>query len=296
MAPSFFPKAPDDAAASAAGQLAHPSGDLASSATTPPDLPLSGKPFPYDKLHPALYAAEFAGTALLVVAGLSLVIALWGHQAPFADWPLSNGWRRFVNGLLFGTVGAAIAYSPLGRISGAHVNPAMTFAFLLASRLKWRDASCYVVAQLAGAVLGAVLLLAWGSTGASVVWGAAVPSPALPIVVAVAGEIACTFLLVTLIFLFASHEATRPFAPLVNPPLFAVLSWLEGPVSGASANPARSLGPEVVGSLWSGWWVYWVGPGVGALLAVAAYRARLFGHKHVHQARLFHFGHPGGLG
>ena len=260
------------------------------------DRPLSGHPYPYDKLHPALYAAETLGTALLVFLGLSSVIAFWGVGAPLSHWPPSADWRRFVNGFVFGSVGAAIAYSPLGRISGAHINPAMTFAFFLADRLKWRDAGCYVVAQLGGAAIGIACLQSWGRIGASVTWGASLPNRQLPFGWAVLGEIACTFLLVALVFFFASRPKLQFFTPLINPPLFAVLSVLEAPISGASANPARSFAPELLSADWTGWWVYWLGPACGAALAVGAYRIRLFGHVHLHQARLFHFGHPGGIG
>ena len=259
------------------------------------DRPLSGDPYPYDKLHPWMYAAEAFGTALLVLLGLSSIIALWGKGAPFIAWPLTAGARRLLNGFVFGSIGAAIAYSPLGRISGAHINPAMTFAFFLAKRLRWRDASCYVLAQIVGATVGAALLLAWGDVGASAAWGASIPATGTAILWPVAGEVACTFLLVALVFFFASRPSLQRFTPLINPPLFAILSWLEAPISGASANPARSFGPELIGQTWGGWWVYWLGPALGAALAVGAYRLKLLGRVHLPQARLFHFGHPGGV-
>lgn len=260
-----------------------------------PDRPLSGDPHPYDRLHPDMYASELAGTALLVAVGLSIVIALWGTGAPLADLPIAPGARRLLNGFLFGSVGAAIAYSPIGKISGAHINPAMTFAFWLQGKLRWRDASCYVLAQLAGAAIGALLLLCWGDVGASDNWGASLPSKALPLPDAIAGEVVCTFALVALVFVFASRPATQFYTPLVNPPLFAILTWLEAPVSGASANPARSFGPELVGWAWSSWWVYWIGPLLGAALAVGTVQYGLIGRHRPHQARLFHFGHPGGM-
>jgi aquaporin Z len=132
--------------------------------------------------------------------------------------------------------------------------------------------------------------------GASNHWGASVPGEGLPVWVAVAGEITCTFLLVLLIFIFASRKRTQPFTPLVNPVLFAFLVWLEGPLSGASANPARSFGPALIGSTWQGWWVYWLGPMLGAALAVVVTKLEVLGHHRPHQARLFHFGHHGGTG
>lgn len=113
-----------------------------------PDRPLSGDPHPRDRLHPSMYASEFLGTALLLFAGLSLVVALWGHDGPLAALPLSPPHRRLVNGFLFGAVGAAIAYSPIGRVSGAHINPAMTLAFWLERKMQWRDAGFYIAAQI----------------------------------------------------------------------------------------------------------------------------------------------------
>ena len=260
------------------------------------DRPLSGMPHPFDKLHPEMYASELVGTALLVFLGLSIVIALWGRGAPFASLPIPPDTRRLLNGFLFGSVGAAIAFSPIGRMSGAHINPAVTFAFWLEGKLRWRDASLYVLAQLAGAGFGAVALLVWGSVGASDEWGAALPDRSLPDWLPIAGETVCTFLLVLLIFVFAAHKTTQPFTPLVNPPLFAVLTWLEAPLSGASANPARSFGPELIAWLWQGWWVYWIGPCLGAGLAVALLRLDQFRRYRPSEARMCHFGHHGATG
>ena len=224
--------------------------EASNGATVKVDRPLRGMPHPFDKLHPRMYAAEFAGTALLVFLGLSIVIAMWGHDAPFASLPISPGVRRLITGFLFGSIGAAIAFSPIGRMSGAHINPAVTFAFWLEGKLLWRDASFYLLAQLIGAAFGSIALLVWGATGASDTWGASVPATGVPNWLPIAGEALCTFLLVFLIFVFAAHKATQPFTPLVNPPLFAILTWLEAPLSGASANPARSFGPELVAPTW----------------------------------------------
>ncbi len=90
---------------------------------TPPDCPLRGDPYPPRRLHPALYAAEFAGTALLVGVGVSVVIAMFGHGSPLPDLLPGAGLRRFLTGALFGSVAALVAVSALGRISGAHLIP-----------------------------------------------------------------------------------------------------------------------------------------------------------------------------
>lgn len=260
------------------------------------DRPLQGTPHPYDKLHPRMYASEFAGTALLVFVGLSIVIALWAHSGPLAALPISVDTRRMLNGFLFGSVGAAIAFSPIGKMSGAHINPAMTFAFWLEGKIRWRDASCYILAQLAGAACGSFALLFWGNIGVSVGWGAALPKSGVADWLPVAGEALCTFLLVALIFISAAHKATQRFTPLINPPLFAILTWLEAPLSGASANPARSFGPELIGRIWEGWWIYWLGPCLGAALAVIVLRFSLLDEHRPKEARLCHFGHHGATG
>ena len=86
---------------------------------------------PYNRLHPRLYLAEAAGTALLLFFGLSVVIAFFAPGGVLAMLLPSAALRRALAGACFGTVGALITISPLGRISGAHINPAVSFAFWL---------------------------------------------------------------------------------------------------------------------------------------------------------------------
>ncbi len=252
------------------------------------DKPLHGQPVPHDRLHPRLYFAEAAGTALLVFFGLSAVILIFGEGSAIARWLPDAGWRRFIAGGLFGTVGALITISPLGRLSGAHINPSVSFAFWLEGKLKWRDLLGYVLAQMAGAVAGALLLLSWGSMGRSVHFGITVAGEA-GAWSALGGEILATAALVLAIFICASHERSRPYTPWTIPPLFALLVCFEGPLSGASTNLARSFGPAVVTGQWHGFWIYVFGPLAGALLAVGLLRFGIVGAHRVHVARLGHF-------
>jgi aquaporin Z len=128
------------------------------------DRPLRGDPHPADALHPTMYLAEAFGTGLLVFGGLSVVIILNSASVPLWLFP-ADGLRRAIAGTLFGSIGALIAYSPVGRISGAHINPAVTLAFWLEGKLGWRDALAYATAQCLGAVLGAAGLLLWAAIG-----------------------------------------------------------------------------------------------------------------------------------
>lgn len=236
-----------------------------------------------------LWCSELAGTAVLVGVGCSLVILDFGASSPVVAYLPDAALRRAVTGFLFGCVGALIAVSPVGAISGAHINPAVTLAFWLEDRMRGNVALGYVLAQLAGGTIGAMPLRLWGATGASIAYGATVPGPA-GAWIAVLGEAGSTFCLIAGLFLFVGHPRMRTFTPTLFPFLYALLVWQEGPFSGTSTNPARSLGPGLVAHDLHGWWIYWLGPLAGTLAAVGLIRvspmARSF---EIRVAKVFHF-------
>jgi aquaporin Z len=235
--------------------------------------------------------SEAIGTALLVAVGLSIVILDFGHGSPVLRFIPSAGWRRLVTGFLFGSTGALIALSPLGKESGAHINPAVTLSFWLTGKLKTGHALGYVIAQLAGAVAGAAPLLAWREMGRSVGYGATLAGAGYGAAWALLGETATTFALIFGLFFFLQHRRLRTFAPALFPFLYAIMVFVEAPVSGTSTNPARSLGPAVISGDWQGWWLYWLGPMLGTLLAVAVYRLNWRRWSTIEVAKLHHFEH-----
>ncbi|MEJ2699751.1 MAG: aquaporin, partial [Desulfuromonadales bacterium] len=83
----------------------------------------------------------------------------------------------------------------------------------------------------------------------------------------------------------------RPFTPALFPFLYAVMVFLEAPISGTSTNPARSLGPALISGAWQGWWIYWIGPLLGALLGVTVFRFTRLRLLTVEVAKLYHFEH-----
>ena len=253
------------------------------------DRPLHGDPYPPARLHPDLYLAEFIGTALLILVGVSVVILMFGHGSPGSRIIPDEGLRLFLTGGLFGSVGALIAISPIGRISGAHINPAVTLAFWLEGKMAWRDAGLYILAQFAGSAVGALPLLAWGRMGQSVAFGATRPGVGVPGWAAMLGEAGVTFLLILAILTTAAHPNTRRFTPLVLPVVLSVLVWLEASISGASANPARSFGPALVASVSMSPLIYIGGPSLGAILYVSLVRLEAVRLPRVTVARLFHF-------
>jgi len=241
----------------------------------------NASPFPW-----RLCFSELIGTALLVLIGLSLVILMFGTGSPIIGIVPSEGLRRLITGFLFGTTGALIALSPVGKESGAHINPVVTLGFWLMHKLDTRTALGYVVAQLAGATVGALPLLAWGSMGRSVLFGATLPGEGYSLGTVLMGEAVTTFALISGLCVFLAFRKLRPFTPAMFPFLYAVMVYVESPISGTSTNPARSLGPAIISGAWEGWWLYWVGPLIGTLAAIVACRLLA---KRIQVAKLYYF-------
>lgn len=223
--------------------------------------------------------------------GVSIVILDFGTGSPVASLLPDPGLRRLMTGFLFGAIGGSIAISPVGKVSGAHINPVVTLAFWLERKITRGHAAGYFLAQLCGGLLGALPLLAWGSMGLSVNFGATYPGSGYNVWQAVVGEVITTFCLIVGIFLFIGHRRLRPYTPLLFPFLYAVMVYIEAPVSGTSTNPARSLGPSVVSGEWHGWWVYWIGPLLGTLLALEVHRFSPLKLFEIEVAKLYHFEH-----
>jgi len=191
-----------------------------------------------------LFFSELIGTALLVLGGLSVVIVMFGDGSPIARSLPNEALRMTVTAFVFGTIGSMIALSRIGKESGAHINPAVTFGFWLMHKLDARAAFGYVIAQLLGAAVGALPLLAWDSMGRSVAFGATLPGKQYSTAVVVMGEAVTTFGLVATLCVFLAFRHLRRYTPFAIPFLYAVMVPLEAHISGTSTNPARSFGPR----------------------------------------------------
>jgi aquaporin Z len=156
----------------------------------------------------------------------------------------------------------------MGAVSGAHLNPVVSLAFALRRDFQWRRVPGYVLAQLAGAVLACLLLrLTFGTVGHL---GASLPGPGFTSSQAFTIELVLTLGLVTTILGTASTaQNVGPLAALGVGGYIALAGLWASPVSGASMNPARSLGPDLVRADLHGSWPYLAGPLLGSLLAVA---------------------------
>jgi aquaporin Z len=205
------------------------------------------------------FFAEFFATFALVFAGTSAIVV--DH--------LTGGAISHVGiALTFGLVVTAMIYS-VGDVSGAHLNPAVTLGFWLARRLPGADVAPYVLSQVAGACTASVLVRVL--FGAEAALGATRPA-------AGAGqsyllEIVLTLLLMFTILSVSTGAKERGItAGLAIGAVVGLCALFAGPISGASKNPARSLGPALVGGRLGHLWIYLLAPAVGAGLAVVACR------------------------
>ncbi len=202
--------------------------------------------------------AEFVGTFGLVFAGTGAIMVndLSGGQV-----------TQLGIGLTFGLIVAAMIFAT-GHISGAHINPAVTLAFALCRHFPWRRVPLYVVAQLAGAAAAGLTLLA--ILGDVAHMGATLPTGSDP--QALGLEVVLTFFLMFVIMAVATDtRAEGGLAAIAIGATVALESTFAGPIAGASMNPARSLGPALVGWTWTSQWLYVVGPVVGAAVAALHY-------------------------
>jgi aquaporin Z len=220
-----------------------------------------------------LFAAEAIGTGLLIFFGLSIVILNWGEGSVVAKLIPSEPARRLLTGFMFGTVGCLVTISPVGKFSGAHINPAVTLAFWLRGRIRSGTMFGYIISQLIGGIIGSIPLLMWGKQGESIEYGITLPGNA-GLAAAFTGEIIATACLVIYLYVFIGTKRLRNYTPYGIPILFAILTWAEAAFSGCSVNPATSLGPALIAGNFSDHWVYWVAPTIGVIIVTLFFRWR----------------------
>jgi len=220
--------------------------------------------------------AEFVGTFALIFIGAGSIVAAYivgGGDA---------GTSLVTIALAHGFV-IAVMVSAVGHVSGGHFNPAVTIGAWTTAKIRGGDAVAYLGTQLLAGVAGALLLRAtvpeeaWRgvSLGATLIGDVGVAQ-------AVAIEAVLTFFLVWVIFAVAvDPEGTfRAVAGLPIGLTVALDIMMGGPLTGASMNPARSLGPAVAGGFWTDHWVYWVGPVAGGIIAAVLYDLLVLRRRH----------------
>jgi aquaporin NIP len=201
------------------------------------------------------------------LAAFALVFA--GCGAIVADTEYGGALGTVGVALVFGLVIMVMIYA-IGHLSGAHINPAVTVAFTLSRHFPGREAAAYIAAQATGATLASLALLAiW--TGQPADLGATVPSVGAGS--ALVYELLMTaFLMFVIMAVATDTRADGAAAAIAIGGTIGLDALFGGLVTGASMNPARSFGPALVTGTWTDFWVYVVGPVLGAALGATAYQ------------------------
>ncbi|MGM7684970.1 aquaporin [Cytobacillus sp. Hm23] len=202
--------------------------------------------------------SEYLGTYFLVFAGTGAIIIN----------SITNSLTHIGIAITFGLVVMALIYT-FGHVSGAHFNPAVTAAFIVNGDIELREGLYYIIIQfLAGISASASLLLLFGDVanlGATLPHGSATQSFLL--------EIILTFFLMMVIFGSAIHgKAVKSFAGIAIGATVGLEAMFAGPISGASMNPARSLGPALISGTFDHLWVYIIATTIGAVAAAVVYK------------------------
>ena len=215
-------------------------------------------------------AAEFLGTFAFVLVGAGSAVAArffgTGDQVSLLIAALANG------------LGLAVAISATMAVSGGALNPAVTLGLYVGKKLPGRDVLPYMIAEVAGALLAGLALVVSlpSSLGNPVVWGAPTLSSTLTTTQGTLLELLMTLFLVFAVF----GTAVDPRAPKIGGFGIGIAGvadvLLGGPFTGAAMNPARAIGPMLAaGFLPSYWYIYWLGPLAGGVIAALAYRFAL---------------------
>jgi aquaporin Z len=192
-------------------------------------------------------------------------------------------------GLAMGSTAVAIIFSPLGKRSGAHFNPAVTLTYLRLGKIQPWDAAFYTLFQFFGGIAGvavASVTLPQLVGHEAVNYAATVPGQGGTLA-AILAEGFISFVLMSVILVISNKTSLARWTGIFAGLLVATFITLESPISGMSMNPARTFASAAVGSVWTSLWIYFVAPPVGMLLASEVYR-RTASRPTVSCAKLHH--------
>ncbi len=208
-----------------------------------------------------LLAAEAAGTALLVGIGTGAIV-LASRIGGLPQWALAIAWFLAV----------LIPILLFIAASGAHLNPVVTLALAASGRIAWSETPAYWVGQFVGAFCGSALV--WGILGNGAHLGATVPAPG-DLARAFLAEFVFTATLIASVFVLADLGEGRLRWRVLLPPVVVGLStFLIGPFTGSSLNPARTLAPAILAATYTDLWVYLTAVPLGALAVAAIWKPR----------------------
>lgn len=221
------------------------------------------------------YALDGLLLGLFMLSASAFGVLLFHPGSPVHDRIGSELARRAWMGLAMGLTAVALVYSPPGKRSGAHMNPAVTLAFLALGRVRPGDAAGYVAAQFLGGALGMALaarLLAGWIEHPAVDHVVTLPGP-YGLGLAFVGEAAISFVLLSVVLRVSASRFAR-LTGLCAGALVMLWITFEAPLSGMSMNAARTFASALAAGRWTAWWLYGTAPLAGMLLAAALFARR----------------------
>ena len=235
---------------------------------------------------------EAAGLGTFMVSACLFGVLLEHPASPVRQAIDDAFTRRALGGLAMGFTLIGIVFSPIGKRSGAHMNPAFTLAFLWLEKIRGWDTFFYVAAQFAGGTLGvmAAYLALGGALGDSHVnYVVTTPGPAGAPVAFIAETIISSVMMLVVLYVSNNKRLNR-FTGIFAGTLVAAYITLEAPLSGMSMNPARTFGSALAADFWPAVWIYFSAPLLGMFLAAFIY-TRLHGARAVYCAKFHHENH-----
>ena len=224
------------------------------------------------------YLSEAAGLGTFMVSACAFAVLLQDVPGEFP--------RRLASGIAMGLTAVAIICSPLGKRSGAHMNPAVTLAFWTLGKIAGYDAIFYMAAQVLGGLAGVIAgSLIAGPALAEVNYVATTPGPHGAWVAFVA-ESGISCLMMSAVLRVSNSRRWSRYTPMVAGCLVALFITFESPLSGMSMNPARTFASAAPSGIWAAFWVYLIAPPIAMLAAARSYCGRVFCAKlHHHNSQ-----------
>lgn len=226
----------------------------------------------------------------MVVAGVVCTWLFSPHYllSNFAANPLT---QRTMMGLGMGLTAMGITYSPWGKQSGAHINPAVSLAFYRLGKMQYWDMVFYIMFQFIGGLIGVLivaLLLKQAFIYPPVQYIVTVPGAA-GVMVAFMGEFIIAAMMMGMVLYSSNHPKLAPLTPLFAACLITSFVIFESPLSGFSMNPARTVASALPAGVWTAIWLYFIAPITGMLTAAELY-LNIRGKHNIFCAKLYH--HP----
>lgn len=244
------------------------------------------------KQHLPEYLMEAAELGIFMISA-GVFTCLFEYPNSPVHQAIPNGdLRRFLIGVAMGVTAIALIYSPWGKQSGAHINPAITLTFYRLGKVKRQDAVFYILFQCLGGLVGVylvVLMLGNTFTQPPVNYIVTVPGT-LGWLAALLGELVIAFIMMMMVLLTSNNKKLSRYTGLFAGCLVMLYVFLEAPFSGFGMNPARSFASAFPAQNWTGFPLYIIAPLIGMFSAAALYQF-LFGHQAVNCAKLNHHSH-----